>query len=393
MDRPEAAYRADGPSILLRDDLAGTEMRFATPREVIRADHPDEVLDALDRMEYARTAGKWCAGYVSYEAGYALEPKLHDIMPGGRRLPLVLMGVFDMPETGSVGARTEDTTRLTGIQPEWSFEDYRPRFEQVHRHLRAGDCYQANLTFPVSARWRGAPTALFEEMTGRQPVRYAALVDMGGPVILSRSPELFFEVDADGWIETHPMKGTIRRGSTPEADAALAETLRQDGKNRAENLMIVDLLRNDISRICELGTLQVPELFRIESYPTVHQLVSRVRARLAPGTTVSDTLTALFPCGSITGAPKIRAMQILRALERRPRDIYCGAIGFIAPSGQMRFNVAIRTLTLHAGGEAVFNVGGGIVFDSEVRAEYDECLLKARFASGAAPKSRSRVGV
>ncbi|GGE48223.1 MULTISPECIES: aminodeoxychorismate synthase component I [Rhodobacterales] len=393
MDRPEAAYRADGPSILLRDDLAGTEMRFATPREVIRADHLDEVQAALDRMERTRAAGKWCAGYVSYEAGYALEPKLRDIMPGGRRLPLVLIGVFNAPETGSVGTRATGKATLTDVRPEWAFENYRSRFERVHRHLRTGDCYQANLTFPFSARWSGDPIALFEEMTARQPVRYAALVDLGGPIILSRSPELFFQVDAEDWIETHPMKGTIRRGSTPEADAALAETLRQDGKNQAENLMIVDLLRNDISRICQLGTLHVPELFRIESYPTVHQMVSRVRARLALGTTVSDTFTALFPCGSITGAPKIRAMQILRALESRPRDIYCGAIGFIAPSGEMRFNVAIRTLTLHAGGEAVFNVGGGIVFDSEVRSEYDECLLKARFASGPDSKTCPRTDI
>ncbi|KZY30361.1 aminodeoxychorismate synthase component I [Roseovarius sp. HI0049] len=393
MVRPETAFGADGPSILLRDDLAGTEMRFATPRDVIRADHPDEIQDALDRMEYTRADGKWCAGYINYEAGYALELKLRDIMPEGRRLPLVLMGVFDAPETGSVVTRTAGTATLTDVRPEWSFEDYRPRFEQVHQHLRTGNCYQANLTFPFSACWQGDPTALFEEMTARQPVRYAALVKLDGPIILSRSPEMFFEVDADGWIETHPMKGTIRRGQTPETDAALAETLRRDEKNRAKNLMIVDLLRNDISRICELGTLRVPELFRIESYPTVQQLVSRVRARLAPGTTVSEIFTALFPCGSITGAPKIRAMQILRALERRPRNIYCGAIGFIAPSGQMRFNVAIRTLTLHAGGEAVFNVGGGILFDSEVRSEYDECLLKARFASGPDPKSCLRADV
>lgn len=344
-------------------------------------------------MERARTADRWCAGYVSYEAGYAHDPKLRDHMPEGRRLPLILMGVFDAPKSGPIKAHTEGFARLTDFHPAWSVEDYAPRFRQVHRHLRAGDCYQANLTFPVSAQWAGDPSALFDEITARQPVRYAALVELGGPVILSRSPELFFEVDAEGWLETHPMKGTIRRGITPAEDAALAESLRQDEKNRAENLMIVDLLRNDISRICELGTLHVPELFRIESYPTVHQLVSGVRARLRPGTTVTEIFAALFPCGSITGAPKIRAMQILRSLEAGPRDIYCGAIGYVAPSGEMRFNVAIRTLTLHAGGEAVFNVGGGIVFDSEVRSEYDECLLKARFASGPEPKFYPRTDV
>jgi para-aminobenzoate synthetase component 1 len=334
MTSPEIACRPEVPRILLRDDLAGTERRFTAPRELIRADHADEVPRALDRMERVRSAGKWCAGYVSYEAGYALDPKLRDHMPDGRRLPLILMGVFDAPETGPVKAHTEGFARLTDFRPAWSFEDYTPRFRQVHRHLRAGDCYQANLTFPVSAQWAGDPSALFDEMTARQPVRYAALVELGGPVILSRSPELFFTVDTNGWIETHPMKGTIRRGTTAAEDAALAESLRQDEKNRAENLMIVDLLRNDISRICELGTLQVPELFRIESYPTVHQLVSRVRARLRPGTTVTEIFAALFPCGSITGAPKIRAMQILRSLEAGPRDIYCGAIGYVAPSGE-----------------------------------------------------------
>jgi para-aminobenzoate synthetase component 1 len=183
------------------------------------------------------------------------------------------------------------------------------------------------------------------------------------------------------------MKGTIRRGATPQEDAQLAEALRQDTKCQAENLMIVDLLRNDISRICELGTLEVPQLFRLESYPTVHQLVSRIRARLARGVGFAEIIAALFPCGSITGAPKIRAMQILRTLEESPRYAYCGTIGYLAPSGRMRFNVAIRTITLHEGGEAMLNVGGGLVYDSEVRAEYEECLLKARFAGGVAEKT------
>ncbi|PWE32968.1 aminodeoxychorismate synthase component I [Maritimibacter sp. 55A14] len=373
------------PSILLRDDIDGRELMFSDPREVIRADDAGDVAGAIDRLESARAAGKWCAGYLSYEAGFALEPKLRDDMPDGHRVPLVLMGVFDGPQERQVSPAQGTGAALTDIRPDWSFEDYAPRFERVHRHLCAGDCYQANLTFPISARWHGAPAALFDAMTARQPVRYAALVDLGGPVILSRSPELFFEVDEARWIETHPMKGTIRRGETPQEDAELADFLRNDAKNQAENLMIVDLLRNDISRICELGSLGVPDLFRVETYPTLHQMVSRVRARLASGVTIADIFAALFPCGSITGAPKLKAMQILRALEDRPRDIYCGSIGMIAPSGVMRFNVAIRTITLHADGEATFNVGGGVVYDSDARSEYEECLLKARFADGPEP--------
>lgn len=374
----------DEPSVLLRDDIAGQELCFTAPVEMIRADRAGDVPAALAMMESARANGKWCAGYLSYEAGFALDPKLHGQMPETRGVPLVLMGVFDAPDARPVSQGHDGTAGLSNFRPMWSFEDYAPRFNRVHEHLRQGDCYQANLTFPITADWQGSAAALFNEMTERQPVRYAALVDLGGPVILSRSPELFFEVDDNRWIETHPMKGTMRRGATPEEDAALAEALRQDVKNRAENLMIVDLLRNDISRICELGSLHVPELFRIESYPTVHQLVSRVRARLNQDVTIANIITALFPCGSITGAPKLRAMQILRGLEDQPRDIYCGAIGYTSPAGRMRFNVAIRTLTLHDTGQAVFNVGGGIVYDSEVQAEYEECLLKARFATGKA---------
>jgi len=178
------------------------------------------------------------------------------------------------------------------------------------------------------------------------------------------------------------MKGTAPRGRTRDEDERSREFLRNDPKNQAENRMIVDLLRNDISLISEVGSLDVPELFRIESYATVHQMVSRVRAKLLPGLTIERIFAALFPCGSITGAPKIRAMEILHALEQRPRDAYCGAIGWIEPGGRMRFNVAIRTITLHADGEAVFNVGGGVVFDSVAEEEYEECLLKARFVTG-----------
>lgn len=220
-------------------------------------------------------------------------------------------------------------------------------------------------------------------MTARQHVRYGARVDLDGPLILSRSPELF-EVDEPAWIEAHPRKGTIRRGARPDEDAALAESLRQEPKCQAENLIFVDLLRNEFSRICAPGTLEVPELLCVESYSTVHQLVSRSRARLAPGVGFAKITAAVFPCGSITGATKLRAMRIPRSLEEGPRDLYCAAIGFLSPSGTMRLNVAICTLTLHQGGEAVLDVGGGLVYGSSARAVYAECLLKARYASGIA---------
>ncbi len=235
---------------------------------------------------------------------------------------------------------------------------------------------------PIAARWIGDPLAAFWSLIERQPVHYGALVALEGPVLLSRSPELFFRLGSDGVIETHPMKGTAPRGSHAAEDAAIVAAMLGDEKSQAENRMIVDLLRNDISRISTVGTLEVPKLFDIETYPTVHQMVSHVQAELAPGLTVTDILAALFPCGSVTGAPKLRAMEILHALETGPRDAYCGAIGLIRPDGSMQFNVAIRTLSLFADGRAVFNVGGGIVFDSTAEAEYAECLLKARFALG-----------
>ena len=377
------------PFVLFRDDFSGEELLFERPAGILVADTPADFDAVLEKAERLRRSGKWLAGCLSYEAGYLLEPKLRPLLPEGRRVPLVCLGVFDGPADNHPARRGRPDTNgpIFEARATWSFEDYEKRFSRLHRHLREGDCYQANLTFPIEAQWSGDPLAAFDALAARQPVRHGALVSLGDTVILSRSPELFFEVDDGGWIETHPMKGTAPRGATREEDEAQREFLRNDPKNQAENRMIVDLLRNDISRISEVGTLDVPELFRVETYATVHQMVSRVRARLMPGLTLARIFAALFPCGSITGAPKIRAMEILRALEERPRDAYCGAIGWIEPGGRMRFNVAIRTISFYPRGEAVLNVGGGVVFDSSAEAEYAECLLKARFATGPTPIS------
>jgi para-aminobenzoate synthetase component 1 len=391
--RSEPSRKREGeptsPYILFRDDFAGSEVLFERPRKIIVAEKVEEFFPALEAAQKAHEQGRWLAGYFSYEAGYLLEPKLAPIIPENRRTPLMVLGVFDGPSEEPLPQNRRPLTNgpIFGVRATWSFEDYKKRFDRVHQHLREGDCYQANLTFPVEAKWTGGPLSAFDALVERQAVKYGALVDLGGPVILSRSPELFFEVDGEGWIETHPMKGTAPRGKTPEEDEELKHFLANDPKNQAENRMIVDLLRNDISLISEVGSLDVPELFRIESFATLHQMVSRVRAKLLPGLSIRDIFAALFPCGSITGAPKIRAMEILRELETAPRNAYCGAIGWIEPAGRMRFNVAIRTITLFPDGEAVYNVGGGIVFDSTVEEEYAECLLKARYATGRPPAS------
>jgi para-aminobenzoate synthetase component 1 len=373
--------------VLFRDDTTGQVMLFADPAEIIIARSRAEFFPALARMEAARAQGKWLAGYMSYEAGYLFEEKLAGLAEHGRQTPLLCFGIFDAPQTdghplAQPKQRLENEEFLTAPKAGWTFPVYKERFDRLHWHLRQGDCYQANLTMPIEARWNGDPRAAFWSLIERQPVKYGALVDLGGPVILSRSPELFFRTDEAGWIETHPMKGTAKRGANAAEDAAIIAAMRADMKTQAENRMIVDLLRNDISRITEVGTLDVPKLFEIETYPTVHQMVSHVQARLLPGLSIRDIFAALFPCGSITGAPKMSAMQILHELEDAPRDAYCGAIGMISPTGAMRFSVAIRTINLFEGGKAIFNVGGGIVFDSTAEAEYEECLLKARFAIG-----------
>ncbi|SIQ39321.1 aminodeoxychorismate synthase, subunit I [Rhizobium sp. RU20A] len=375
------------PYALFRDDRAGKSLVFADPDDLVIARTAAAVRPALARIEAARQAGKWVAGYMSYEAGFVFEEKLSPLIEDERQTPLIAMGIFDAPAKddhphAAAPSNIPNAPFLTQARAAWDLDTYRDRFERLHQHLRKGDCYQANLTMPIEAEWSGDPRAAFWSLVGRQPVHYGALIDLGGPVILSRSPELFFSVDADGWLETRPMKGTAPRGASPQEDEAIIAAMLGDEKTQAENRMIVDLLRNDVSVISQVGTLSVPKLFAIETYPTVHQMVSYVRAKLRREIGLPEILAALFPCGSVTGAPKMWAMRILHGLEAGPRDVYCGAIGWCDPAGPMRFSVAIRTISLFNHGRAVFNVGGGIVFDSKAEDEYEECLLKARFAVG-----------
>jgi para-aminobenzoate synthetase component 1 len=375
------------PTALFRDDFSGSIALFAEPREILVA-HSATELDALfEELEQARAAGLWSAGFLSYEAGYFLDPALLPIAETASDVPLACFGIFGGPQDENHPLarpvmRSGKEPFFSNPRAGWDFEAYQSRFSELHGHLRRGNCYQANLTFPIRAGWKGDPLSLFWSLIERQPVKYGAYINLAGPVLVSRSPELFFKIGRDNWIETHPMKGTAPRRPDAAADAAEIENLKNSEKTQAENRMIVDLLRNDISRVTEVGTLDVPSLFEIETYPTLHQMISRVRARLRPDVTIRNIFDALFPCGSVTGAPKISAMTILHELETGPRGAYCGAIGYIAPNGEARFNVAIRTVSLFEGGEAVFNVGGGIVFDSEAQSEYDEALLKARFAVG-----------
>jgi para-aminobenzoate synthetase component I len=358
----------------------GAPFAFEEPRRLIRADTPAEVPAALYALGAAQADGLWLAGYASYELGYVLEPCLTPLLPAERRHPLLLFGVYDTPTEPPV--ETNALSDLTTPEPQWSAGRYEEAFRRAADWIEAGDIYQVNLTFPLSARATVRGSSLYAALRHGQPVGHGAYVDLGvGPVILSRSPELFFRTDASGRIETSPMKGTSPRHPDPDCDAALREGLRESTKNRAENLMIVDLLRNDLSRICAVGSVRVPSLYEIRTYATVHQMVSQVTGQLLPGIGLAEILQALFPCGSITGAPKIRAMEIIRTLEPCARGVYCGAIGWAAPDGRSAFNVAIRTLNLFDGGEVVLNVGGGIVHDSTAAGEYEEALWKARFVN------------
>lgn len=356
--------------------------RFAQPVATVVAWRLDDAPGALAALDAALADGLWIAGFASYELGYVLEPRLTPLLPPERRLPLLSFGLYrgPVPVAPSIPGGA-----LGPFAPAWSRADYAATFARVAEYIRAGDIYQANLTMPLRGRWRGEPAALAAALAAVQPVGHGALVRTPQATILSRSPELFFRLDGAGGIETAPMKGTAPRDPDPVRDAALRDAVAADAKNRAENLMIVDLLRNDVGRIAEIGSVRTPALFALETYATVHQMVSRVTGRLLPALPFSRVLTALFPCGSVTGAPKIRAMEIIREVEPSPREAYCGAIGWAAPDGRADFSVAIRGVALYPDGEAVLNVGGGIVVDSTAEAEYEEALWKARFADLSRP--------
>ncbi|MBC7740176.1 MAG: aminodeoxychorismate synthase component I [Candidatus Saccharibacteria bacterium] len=361
--------------ILLEHGPGGPAL-FDGAREVVRATTLDGVIPALQRLDAARARGLWVAGWIGYEAGLAFEPRLARLARIGT---LLEFGVYDGPQAFAV---PEGKARLAGLQAQVTFDAYGAAFDRIKDYIAAGDCYQVNLTFPLTARLvQGTALDLYAALRARQAVGFGAYVDLGGPVLVSRSPELFVRLDASGRIETRPMKGTAPRDADPVEDARLAEALRASAKDRAENLMIVDLLRNDISRLCRVGSVKVPELFHVESYATVHQMVSRITGQLAAPATLAGMMTALFPCGSITGAPKLRAMEIIAEVEAAPRGAYCGAIGWMGPDGAACFNVAIRTLTVE-GDLVTLNVGGGVTQDSTVEGEWEEALWKTRYVRG-----------
>ena len=375
--------------VLLEDRLtpsAGGRL-FQNPFEVIRCDDPDQVSEALQRIQAGLANELHAAGFFSYELGFALEPSLAPLMPLERSTPLLWMGLFRPPlaltarELDIFFAELGPPTPITKVRFGHNRTAHVTKARRVLDLIAAGDLYQANLTFQVGFEFPGDPLALYGALRVRQPVAHSALVAFEDATVISVSPELFVRT-VDGEMTSRPMKGTTARLADPVADAVAADGLVTDPKQRAENLMIVDLIRNDLSRIAEVGSVRVPQLFTVESYPTFHALTSTVTARLRRGVGLHAQLAAIFPCGSIVGAPKIRAAEVLAELEQGPRGAYTGAIGTFSPSGDIDLNVAIRTAVVDRNGRGSYGVGGGIVADSDPEAEYDEARLKARVLVG-----------
>jgi para-aminobenzoate synthetase / 4-amino-4-deoxychorismate lyase len=345
----------------------------------------DKMLGRLGHLD-----GLHAAGFITYEAGHALEPKLTGLLPAETSLPLLWFGLFrDYQEIAAKDVAKLLPDPVGGwagrVSPQTSNSDYVAALDRVHAYIASGDIYQANLTLRADVKTAGHPLAIYAGLRQRARAGYGGVIWTGEDWLLSLSPELFFALQ-NGKITTKPMKGTETRGIDEQDDREAIDRLQSDPKQRAENLMIVDLLRNDLSRIAVPASVDVPQLFHVETYPTVHTMPSTVTAQLRDGLGVEDIVRNIYPCGSITGAPKIRAMEIIDEIETLPRNAYTGAIGRIDPNGDAAFNVAIRTLHLPKGkSTARMGLGGGIVADSKAEAEWRECLAKGEFVADKRP--------
>jgi len=372
---------APAPRARLDDLVAGTSLQFDRFTREIRAERPEEVRPALAEIEQAVAAGSWAVLMLAYEAAAGLDPDAH-VHPGDGTVPLVWAGIADAPDPDPAPLTPAGGYALEPWHPDWTRAEHAERVAAVRAAIAEGETYQTNLTTRLRSRLEGDPFGLYGDLARRQRGVHHAYLDLGDAVIVSASPETFLTWDGTE-ITTAPMKGTAPRTGDAATDRAAREAMAAGEKDRAENVMIVDLLRNDLARISEPGSVQVTELLGVEEYPTVFQLVSRLRARTLPGTDLAGVLTAMFPCGSITGAPKLSTMALIRELEDTPRGVYCGAIGVLAPreAGEpprTSLSVAIRTVVVdRRDGAAVYGAGGGVTWASTADGEYDELLVKA----------------
>ena len=349
-------------------------LHFSKPVRVIAAETAEDVLPALRRVVAGvETEGLHAAGFIAYEAAPGFDRAL--IVRGPAPLPLLWFGLYRAPEVWehlpAGGVYTLDEWR-----PSQQIDGYRQAIDQIKQAIARGDTYQVNYTIALHSTWRGDPWSLFVDLAGSQRGGYAAYLDLGTHAICSASPELFLDIDGDR-VRSKPMKGTAPRGRTLDEDRQQIAVLRASAKDQAENIMIVDMIRNDLGRVARFGSVRVPSLLDVERYPTLLQMTSTVEAR--SDATLDAILAALFPCASITGAPKVRTMQLIAGLEGGPRGVYTGAIGYLSPGRRAQLNVAIRTVVVdRAAGQATYGVGSGIVWDSDADAEYEECRLKAQ---------------
>lgn len=353
-------------------------LQFTSPVETVRALAPAEVLPALRRIEDAvRSRRLMAAGYIGYEASPGFDPAL--VVRRETPVPLVDFGLYESAQWRDGPGHDRERAPSIDWTPTVTPDDYAAALAEIKGHIGAGRTYQVNYSYRLRARFTGDPRLLFSRMTANSPDGFGAYLELDGITICSASPELFFRLEG-GVLTCRPMKGTAPRGRTLSEDRVHMQRLQDSEKDRAENLMILDMVRNDLGRVAEIGSVEVPRLFDVERYPTVLQMTSTAKARTRASFT--EIVAALFPCASITGAPKASTMGIIAGLETTPRGIYTGCIGYLAPDGgsvRAQFNVAIRTVTIdHATGQAEYGVGGGILWDSDPAAERRECETKTR---------------
>lgn len=357
----------------VRVNFENKPLFFCDPEKIIACRDPLHFNAALKELEHLSAAGYWLAGFISYEAGYCLEERLYTSNSYG--FPLLMFGAYKNAGTRALMPEKTGSFKVGDLKPNISFEDYSRNIERIRKHISNGDVYQITYCVKYKFDLRGDPNALYKELFRRQPVPYPAYIDAGQFQVLSLSPERFIKKN-NGRILTEPMKGTWHRGGNAVADLIEKRRFYKDKKNRAENIMIADLLRNDLGRIG--SNISWRDLFKVAAYETLFQMTSTVTAKVAPDKTFSSVLSALFPSGSVTGAPKIRAMEIIREIEKEPRNVYTGAIGYISPDGDMYFNVPIRTILVR-GERCEMGIGGGIIWDSTPEGEWAETRLKTKF--------------
>ena len=353
----------------------GVRQIFTDTIKELKTKDIKEVKHLLAEVEAYQNKGYYAVGYLSYEAAPAFETKF-EVIDGP------LMSEYLLYFTIHESVQTEPTPltyKPIALPKSWqeltSAEEYKAAIEHIHHHIRQGDTYQVNYTVQLQQNITADPFAIYNRLVVEQNAHYNAFIQHDDVSIISVSPELFFKKDGDG-LTTRPMKGTTNRGLTTETDLKQAQWLAQDQKNRSENMMIVDLLRNDMNRISKIGSENVKSLCLVEQYSTIWQMTSTIETQLLPNSNLGDIFQALFPCGSITGAPKIATMAIIKDVEKQARGVYCGAIGILLPNGPTIFNVAIRTLQMQ-GNKAIYGVGGGITWDSKWEAEYEETKQKS----------------